>query len=98
MNASEKTQSNERFRDQSFQFKGRNVTPSQGEHDFAVDGLMANLEDNPLGRLLSIISQMPEMRDEKLEIARRHIQQPDDVLEAEMDAAMDKVLEELISE
>lgn len=98
MNASEKTHADERFSDERFQFKGRNVTPSQGEHDFAVDGLMGSLEDNPLGRLLSIISQMPEMRAEKLEIARQRILQPDDVLEAEMDAAMDKVLEELISE
>ena len=74
------------------------MTPSQEEHDFAVDEFMTNLEDNPLGRLLSIISQMPEMRDEKLQIARQHILQPDDILEAQMDAAMDKVLEELISE
>jgi hypothetical protein len=63
-----------------------------------VDGLMSSLEDNPLGRLLNMISRMPEMRAEKLEIARQRIQQPDNVLEAEMDAAMDRVLEELISE
>lgn len=97
MNA-EKTHSDERFNDEQFQFQGRNVTPSHGEHDFAVDGLMGSLENNPLGRLLSIISQMPEMRAEKLEVARRRIQEPDEVLEAQMDAAMDKVLEELISE
>jgi hypothetical protein len=93
MNASDKTQLNQRF-----QVDGRDVRPLQGEHDFAVDRLMSSLEDNPLGRLLSIISQMPEMRAEKIETARRHIEQPDEILEAEMDAAMDKVLEELISE
>lgn len=79
---------------------GRGVGANEPEEgsEFSVDQFFESIEANPLGRLLKIISGLPEMRAEKLEIARRHLQQPESELDAEMDAAIDKVLEELISE
>lgn len=76
----------------------RDLSFSQSEPDFFVDQLFDSVETSPLGRLLKIISGLPEMRPEKLAIARRHIEQPDEIIDAQMDAALDKVLEELLSE
>lgn len=68
---------------------------SRLEGDFSGEETLGD-ESDPLGRLLKIISGMPEIRAEKLEIARGHLRQPDEVIDAKMEAALDKVLEELI--
>jgi hypothetical protein len=54
------------------------------------------MQCSPLGRLLKVISALPEVRAEKVEYARRQIAQPDECLETRMDLALDRVLEELI--
>lgn len=54
--------------------------------------------ENPIGRLLKLISCLPEIRHEKVLHARRQIQQQDTELDNQLDVALDRVLEELISE
>ena len=76
----------------------RNLSFVESESDFSSDQPFDGAESNPLGHLLKIIADLPEMRPEKIEMARRHIAKPDDMIDAQMDQALDKVLEELISE
>lgn len=66
------------------------------ETDVLVEKLFDSMQCSPLGRLLKIISTLPEVRAEKVEHARRQIAQPDECLETRMDLALDRVLEELI--
>jgi hypothetical protein len=66
------------------------------ETDVLVEKLFDSMQCSPLGRLLKIISTLPEVRTEKVEHARRQIAQPDECLETRMDLALDRVLEELI--
>ncbi|MEN8126742.1 MAG: hypothetical protein ABFR90_02945 [Planctomycetota bacterium] len=64
--------------------------------DMLVERLFDSMHSSPLGRLLSIISALPEVRVEKVERARRQIDQPEECWDARMDMALDRVLEELI--
>ncbi|OQY04579.1 MAG: hypothetical protein B6I25_06740 [Planctomycetales bacterium 4572_13] len=66
------------------------------ETDVLVEKLFDSMQCSPLGRLLKVISSLPEVRAEKVEHARRQIEQPDECLESKMDLALDRVLEELI--
>lgn len=66
------------------------------ETDVLVEKLFDSMQCSPLGRLLKVISAMPEVRVEKVEHARRQIEQPEECLETRMDLALDRVLEELI--
>ena len=66
------------------------------ETDVLVEKLFDSMQCSPLGRLLKVISTLPEVRAEKVEYARRQISQPDECLETRMDIALDRVLEELI--
>lgn len=70
----------------------------QGDSDFIEESLMEQLYDNPLGKLLRIISSLPEVRHEKVDHARRMIHETEYELDCRMDLALDKVLEELITE
>ena len=66
------------------------------ETNALVEKLFDSMQCSPLGRLLKVISSLPEVRAEKVEHARRQIEQPDECLESKMDLALDRVLEELI--
>lgn len=67
------------------------------DSDFPVESLLDNMNASPLGKLLKLIGTLPEVRYEKVNRARRIIEQPDnDELDARMDIALDRVLEELI--
>jgi hypothetical protein len=66
------------------------------ETDVLVEKLFDSMQCSPLGKLLKLISTLPEVRVEKVEYARRQIEQPDECLETKMDLALDRVLEELI--
>ena len=68
------------------------------EMDVLVERLFESMQCSPLGRLLKVISTLPEIRIEKVEHARRQINQPDACMESKMDLALDRVLEELIIE
>ena len=76
----------------------RQVAEPMGDSDFLADRLMDNINASPLGHLLKVIATLPEVRCDKVERARRHIDQTEDRLDAQMDVALDKVLEELIIE
>ena len=64
--------------------------------DFLVEKLLDSMKSSPLGRLLGVISTLPEVRTEKVERARRQINQPEECWDTKMDLALDRVLEELI--
>ena len=66
--------------------------------DLLAEKLLENMKPNPLNRLLSVISTLPEVRIEKVEHARRQINQPEECWDMKMDMALDRVLEELIFE
>lgn len=57
-----------------------------------------NLCNTPLGRMLGIISQLPEIRYEKVERIRSEIHSGRYDLKENLDAALDKVLDEIIVE
>lgn len=84
--------------EQFLQEQGRMNSMFQTDSDFLVDQIMDNIEASPLGRLLKVIATLPEVRYEKVERARRHVHQADECLDEQMDAALDRVLEELIAE
>lgn len=69
---------------------------SETETDALVEQLFDSMQCSPLGRLLKLISTLPEVRTDKVEHARRQIEQPEECLETRMDLALDRVLEELI--
>ena len=66
------------------------------ETDVLVEKLFDSMQCSPLGKLLKVISTLPEVRIEKVEHARRQIELSDECLESKMDLALDRVLEELI--
>jgi len=66
------------------------------ETDVLVEKLFDSMQCSPLGRLLKVISTLPEVRAEKVEHARREVELSDECLESKMDLALDRVLEELI--
>lgn len=68
----------------------------EDDTDQLVEKLFDSMQSSPLGKLLKVISTLPEVRTEKVEHARRHIEQPEDCWDTKMDIAVDRVLEELI--
>lgn len=58
--------------------------------------LWEHMQSEPIGRLLQIIASLPEVRQEKVLRARREIAENSPDIERRLDAAMDRVLEELI--
>lgn len=60
--------------------------------------LLEHLQANPIGRLLQIIASLPEVRQEKVLRARREIAENKLDMERRLDAALDRILEELIIE
>jgi hypothetical protein len=66
------------------------------ETDVLVEKLFDSMQCSPLGKLLKVISALPEVRMEKVEHARQQVQLSDECLESKMDLALDRVLEELI--
>jgi hypothetical protein len=78
--------------------RDRLIAESQVDSDFASESVLDHIYANPLGRLLRVISTLPEVRSEKVEHARQLIHETEDQLDYRMDLALDKVLEELITE
>ena len=71
----------------------------QADADFLAESLLEEMNDNPLGNLLKVIGTLPEVRYEKVNRARRMIAEPEnEVFQARMDVALDRVLEELMTE
>ncbi len=82
-----------------FDDRGGLFDAQQADSDFLADSLLENMNASPLGQLLKVIGSLPEVRIEKVDRARRMISQTDSgELDAQMDIALDRVLEELIIE
>ncbi|MBC8377878.1 MAG: hypothetical protein H8E62_01755 [Planctomycetes bacterium] len=78
--------------------RDRMLSETTADSDFIADSLMDSIYESPLGRLLKVISTLPEVRYEKVEHARNIIDQPEDELDSRMEMALDKVLEDLLIE
>ena len=78
--------------------RDRMLIEARADLDFSADSLLDSVDENPLGKLLQIISTLPEVRLEKVDYARRLIAQSEDELDCRMEIALDRVLEELITE
>ncbi len=61
-------------------------------------GIMDTFTVTPLGRLLSIISSLPEIRHEKVSDIRSRIERGEYELSNNLDIALDRVLEEFIAD
>jgi hypothetical protein len=66
--------------------------------DFPMDQLLKHMEINPIGQLLKLIAALPDVRYEKIERARQQLSLSDEALNARLDVALDRVLEELTTE
>lgn len=66
--------------------------------EFSEKQLFEHMQSNPLGRLLRLIASLPEVRRDKVLRARREIQENGSEMDSRLDAALDRVLEELIME
>ena len=78
--------------------RDRMLSETPADSDFIVHSLLDSIYESPIGRLLKVISMMPEVRYEKVEHARGIIDQPEDELDDRMELALDKVLEDLLIE
>lgn len=66
-----------------------------------VDGIISekildNIHNTSLGKLLGIIANLPEIRQEKVDHGRRLLARKEAELDEELDVAMDRILEELL--
>ena len=67
------------------------------EPDFPTERLLQHIETNPIGKLLEMIAALPDVRYEKIEHARQQLSLSEEALDARLDIALDRVLEELTS-
>ncbi|MBN1126406.1 MAG: flagellar biosynthesis anti-sigma factor FlgM [Sedimentisphaerales bacterium] len=66
--------------------------------DYVAEGLLENIGASPLGRLLRIIGNLPEIRQEKVGEVRRRLDRDEYEIGEHLDIALDRVLEEFIAE
>jgi hypothetical protein len=79
-------------------FESQQVTEQlNASADMLAEELLNNMNTTPIGRLLKQIAMMPEVRQEKVTSVRGQITRGEYDLNARLDAAVDRVLEELIS-
>ena len=57
-----------------------------------------NIGSNPLGRLLSLIASLPEIRENKVTNLRTQINTGEYDVTQNLDEALDKILEEFLAE
>ncbi len=67
------------------------------DNDLLVEEILENLTKTPIGQVLKRIASMPEVRKEKVINVRSQICKGKYNLSERLDAALDKVLEELIT-
>ena len=68
----------------------------QEEHDRFVSEFSDSVGNSPIGKLLTIISNMPAIREEKVSDIRRQISDKSYDLDKRLDTAMEKVFEEYL--
>lgn len=65
------------------------------EPDFSPKQLLKHLDTNPLGQLLQVIAALPEVRYDKIEKARQELSISEELLDARLEMALDRVFEEI---
>ena len=79
--------------------KGTSKLRSQDQiDDYLTDDLYESISSTPVGRLLAMISALPEVRHEKVNDVRRQISDDNYDINMNLDTALDKVLEEFLLE
>jgi len=66
--------------------------------DLKTEEMLQTSPKTPLGQLLAKIAQLPEVRYEKITAVRRQINMGQYEIDEKLDAAIDKMLEELLVE
>lgn len=64
--------------------------------DVVVSRMIEQVESSPMGKLLKMISLLPEIRMEKVQHARIHMRKTDRQLDQQLDRVLDKLLEGLL--
>ena len=67
------------------------------EDDLLMEQIVDNINNTPIGKLLKTIASLPEVRKEKVLSLRSRIRGGDYELADKLDAALDRVLEEIIA-
>ena len=66
------------------------------DDDLLLEQILENVNSTPIGQVLKRIASLPEVRQEKVLGIRRQLTDGDYDLNGRLEAALDKVLEELI--
>ena len=74
---------------------GRSIDP---EADLRKEELIGSINSTPIGRLLTMIASLPDVRHEKVSDTRRQIEHDQYDLGDNLDLAIDKILEEFIAD
>ncbi len=85
----------ERFRDTDARLDN-NAEYGVADDDLLMEQILDNVNNTPIGQVLKRIASLPEVRQEKVLGIRRQLTDGAYDLNRRLDAAMDKVLEELI--
>ena len=86
--------SNSRFDDEARRMDIENFELMTDE-DVLMEQILANINTTPIGQVLKKIAVLPEVRKEKVLDVRRQITEGRYNLNERLDAALDRVLEEL---
>ena len=89
---------NQRINDRKLSLEKRDPMFEIQDELFGEEEIMLNINSTPLGQLLGIIASLPEIRYEKVINVRKKIDCGHYEANENLDAALDAVLEELISE
>lgn len=99
MNKSEtKKDLHQRFMQAKREQVDRFVQFKETQDEMLAQKIMDNIHNTPLGKLLGIISTLPEIRQEKVRHGRQLMRRTDCELDEQLNEAMDRVLEELLHE
>ena len=85
----------ERFRDRDVRCNSE-ADYGVADDDLLMEQILDNVNHTPIGQVLKRIASLPEVRQEKVLGIRRQLTDGDYDLNLRLDAALDKVLEELI--
>ena len=72
------------------------LRPSDQVGDIFTDDLFESITSTPVGRLLTLISALPEVRTEKVHEVRDRLSNGNYDISHNLDTALDRVLEELL--
>lgn len=87
---------NDRFEDQE-----QEINPAgegmPAEQDLLMEQILENINTTPIGQVLKRIATLPEVRKEKVLDVRQQLSRGKYRLNERLDAALDRVLEDLIA-